>query len=52
MVRDHAAGRSWRSSEASNLLDEDLYLILRDSAVAVLVELLEAGVKFLVREFS
>jgi len=53
LVRDPpAAVRSGSCSETSNLLDEDLHLVLRDGAVAVLVELLEAGLEVLLGELS
>ena len=39
-------------SETSNLLDEDLHLVLGDGTVAVLVELLEAGLEVLLGELT
>ena len=40
------------NSESSNFLDEDLHLVLGDGAIAVLVELLEAGLEVTLGELS
>jgi len=41
-----------RYSEAGDLLDENLHLVLGDGAVTVLVELLEAGLEVLLGELA
>ena len=41
-----------RRSESSDLLNEDLHLVLGDGAAAVLVELLEAGLEVSLGELS